>query len=299
MLSKSELYNSDTHHKSKVKASFHKAFTLAETLLALVIIGVIAALTIPQIINKYNRTIMATHLEHTYSVLANMLKRAELDNGSIGSWDLGEFAVQGPSDSTWNRTSGFVEKYMLPYIIHTKYQQATLGDFGYKNGFLFPNKTVYYSAAAPMYGLFLQNGVCLFIYPVVRSLNNGNNVIQELYFFADLNGLKGPNIIGKDIFVFEQPFVDGHPLTTFGEYNYIYCYYWGFTESEARTYALDNGCTYMVNKDTGYIMFFPEAARQSQETTISNCKRGDSYSLQCGTAIKNNSWEVPDDYPWL
>ncbi len=63
------------HYKNK------KAFTLAEVLITLGIIGVVAAMTLPALISLYQKKIVETRLEHTYSLISQALKMAEADYG--------------------------------------------------------------------------------------------------------------------------------------------------------------------------------------------------------------------------
>ena len=51
------------------------AFTLAEVLITLVIVGVIAALTIPSMINKTNNQETVSRLKKAYSTLAQATQR--------------------------------------------------------------------------------------------------------------------------------------------------------------------------------------------------------------------------------
>ena len=67
---------------------FKNGFTLAEVLITLVIIGVIAALTIPTAIAKYHEQQTIQTLKATYSAFAQALKRAEAEHGPVEAWDL-------------------------------------------------------------------------------------------------------------------------------------------------------------------------------------------------------------------
>ena len=64
------------------------AFTLAEVLITLGIIGIVAALTIPAIITNYQKKATVVHLHKVYAQLKNMVKLSELDNGSMDGWDI-------------------------------------------------------------------------------------------------------------------------------------------------------------------------------------------------------------------
>ena len=57
------------------------AFTLAEVLITLGIIGVVAALTLPSVIQKYNDRILVNKFKKMYSTYCQAYQRAMIDNG--------------------------------------------------------------------------------------------------------------------------------------------------------------------------------------------------------------------------
>ena len=69
----------------KIQA-FKKAFTLAEVLITLGIIGVVAAMTIPTLINAQQEKATITKLKKTYSVLQQALLSAQQEYGDVPSW---------------------------------------------------------------------------------------------------------------------------------------------------------------------------------------------------------------------
>ena len=64
-----------------------KAFTLAEVLITLAIIGVVAAMTIPTLISSYNKKVVETKLLRVYSVMNNAIKMSTIDNGETVNWE--------------------------------------------------------------------------------------------------------------------------------------------------------------------------------------------------------------------
>ena len=65
-----------------MKNSF--GFTLAEVLITLGIIGVVAALTLPNLIANYKNKEFATRAKRTYSLISQAIQRFQADNGSPG-----------------------------------------------------------------------------------------------------------------------------------------------------------------------------------------------------------------------
>ena len=270
------------------------SFTLSEVLISITIIGIIAAITIPAIINKYNRTIIETRLKQTYSTLANMFKLAEADYGSIDNWDYGELTKQISTGAEVR--DPFVKKYMLPYLKYQDYKTKTWSEFGYKNGLVAPKGLIYRQPNDTTYALTLANGAFIAFDIRGQQLTNNKYAPYQMFFITDINGpLTGPNIVGKDIFYFVQYFTK-MPLLMPGEYSSNYYWYRDWydidNDQNAKNYPI------LSNKDTGEIKYRIDL-RQKREKTMENCATGEGYATECGALIKSNGWKIPKDYPWL
>ena len=68
---------------------FKSAFTLAEVLITLVIIGVIAALTVPTLIQNTQKQEYVTALKKAYSTLSQATQQIIAENGSPAAADGG------------------------------------------------------------------------------------------------------------------------------------------------------------------------------------------------------------------
>ena len=71
---------------SKFTEKFKNGFTLAEVLITLVIIGVIAAMTIPAVINKTQKQEYVSRLKKTYSVFAQATNKIIAEEGTPSNW---------------------------------------------------------------------------------------------------------------------------------------------------------------------------------------------------------------------
>ena len=81
------------------------AFTLAEILITLGIIGIIAALTIPNLIYEYRKKSLETGLVRFYSTINQAFKLSAAENGDERQWtDFGEDSCS------------FYKKYLAPYL---------------------------------------------------------------------------------------------------------------------------------------------------------------------------------------
>lgn len=107
-----------------------KAFTLAEVLVTLGIIGIVAALTMPILIEKHKKTVMTSRLKKIYSVTSNAIILSEADNGFIKEWDLG-------SEYSRENLKRVVNKYLLPYfkvieIVESKDDNGSYATYGFR-----------------------------------------------------------------------------------------------------------------------------------------------------------------------
>lgn len=81
-------------------------FTLAEVLITLGIIGVVAALTLPTLIQNYQKQATATSVKKAYNELNQIIDRAKADYGDPSGWDYyGE-----------DELDKWVQTYIEPYV---------------------------------------------------------------------------------------------------------------------------------------------------------------------------------------
>lgn len=85
-----------------------KGFTLAEVLITLGIVGIVAAMTIPNLIGNYRKKIIETRLQRFYSVANNALKYSETENGSWDFWYFG-------TEATISETKKWYDTYLAKY----------------------------------------------------------------------------------------------------------------------------------------------------------------------------------------
>ncbi|MBR1753460.1 type II secretion system protein, partial [bacterium] len=89
-----------------------RGFTLAEVLITLGIIGVVAALTIPTLISNNNKRIVETRLAKFYSTINQAIELSEVENGDKTKWDL--LSTNADDNIAW------FNKYLEPYLKTTK-----------------------------------------------------------------------------------------------------------------------------------------------------------------------------------
>ncbi len=95
------------------------AFTLAEVLITLGIIGVVAAMTMPTLIQNHKNQVVETSLKKFYSVMNQAIVRAEVDYGDRKFWY--------QDCNNYNCTEAWFKKYFEPYLVTTGIEK---NDFG-------------------------------------------------------------------------------------------------------------------------------------------------------------------------
>ena len=100
-----------------------KGFTLAEVLITLGIIGVVAALTLPTLIQKYQKKAFATKVKQTYSIVSNALISSIAENGAPNTWNFNGTIITPESIEKIAKT------YFVPYFNIIKDGRDTAGRY--------------------------------------------------------------------------------------------------------------------------------------------------------------------------
>ena len=212
------------------------AFTLAEVLITLGIIGVVAAMTLPMLIAKYQEKVLVTAAKKGYSVAVNTVTRWNAANEIVG--DSYNFFATGGSSNDWSSRT-VVTKELAKYLkivqvcdssnnikncggkyTVKQYKKLNNGQGGTKEetymnyfrivladgSFIAPQSEVtddgmckhtFWSNATDSNGFYIPD----------TSGNSPTGFQGEYkssdncgYIHIDTNGLKGPNQVGKDYF---------------------------------------------------------------------------------------------------
>lgn len=109
------------------------AFTLAEVLITLGIIGVVVALTMPTLIQNHKRQENITRIKKVYSILQQDVELAKVENGDIENWD-------------WNlNLNDFVETYLLKDLKIIKNCKTQTGCWNAQNGIITLMELLYWN----------------------------------------------------------------------------------------------------------------------------------------------------------
>lgn len=177
-------------------------FTLAEVLITLGIIGVVAAITLPNLITNYKAKQLRTQFTKTYSVLAQGFKLMVQDDVSI---DLSSYAP------------GTRHKTLVKYLTNATICSGNVSGNAYDSplgchvfkgngamdGYKYLNANGDFKDGAYNDGqLMLADGTLIFFDDCPARENWKGCMVT-----VDINGIKKPNRLGYDFFAFEV--VDG------------------------------------------------------------------------------------------
>ncbi len=168
-----------------------RAFTLAEVLITLGIIGIVAAMTLPALIANHQKTQTATRLKRAYNVISNAIQQAKSEHGDVELWELS-------SSNDIQASSDFANTYLIPYMnVIKKCDTSITDDCTYKPTSMKGTNL----GNLPLHTRFVLNdGTLIFIQ---SRVNDAEHVFPRIiYVNVDINGFKGPNISGKDYFQF-------------------------------------------------------------------------------------------------
>jgi len=245
------------------KGGRKQAFTLAEVLITLGIIGVVAAMTLPVLIQKHQKKATVTKLKKAYSNIQNVLLSSYNDNGYMSDYfSYGE--VINPE-----KAKEYIEQYWLKYLRGSelfygypygknKHNNQYDQPYHYANGT--PLKINLYTGNTGLaQGKFLfstSDGTIYYLTILEWEHDDEEEdkaipVFNKIQIYIDTNGVRKPNTLGKDLFYIQ------------------------------------------INAKNNKIMLF--RSNRSNDEVINDCK---NTGHACITKIINDGWQIKDDYPW-
>ena len=261
-----------THVNSpQTKAKF--GFTLAEVLITLGIIGVVAAITIPNLIANHQKKAIVSQLMEAQSILNQAVKSYAADTDEEGS---SEF------DTTLSPQE-FGEKYFKPYLKVARVC-TRMEDGCWKTG----NFNGYYDLAGHKmtnvpYSIVLNNGMVLGF-----SKIDGTNLVS---IFVDVNGQSKRNVLGKDVFSF-YPYNSANLCNTGTEkYKNI--------KNGIYPGGFDNCGTPHVAYSREELLTATNILRNCNKVGLVDYSGNrPGLGAGCAAVIFKDGWKISNDYPW-
>lgn len=188
-----------------------KGFTLADVLITLGIIGIVAAMTLPTLIQKNQEKVTVTQLKKAYNILSQAYMSAVNENGTPDNWGLTHGLEEHNTDNPDEKSNSslIVLNKLAPHLKIMKNCGQKSGCFPIKyldfNGNPIttqsPDSTKYFAKAqladGTIFFIDVHNISCNANYGISKKLQNVCGTIN-----VDINGFKPPNQNGRDKFIF-------------------------------------------------------------------------------------------------
>ena len=241
---------------TRVFADYKKyAFTLAEVLITLGIIGVVAAMTLPTVINKYQEKVTVTKLKKFYSVLSQSYLFATEQYGPPSEWGiLGRDSGSQDNDEEYYNAQNailirdrlFANVKKVQDCNNAKNQKSC----GMGNAYYHLNggkDSVVMGDNAKTASSLVLDGSSVLIIANAPGQSRGTGALSKTYaiIYLDTNGPKPPNVFGKDFFMF---YLTNQNITPTGTEQETF---WPFNSCKTRGI----GCTawVIINENMDYL----------------------------------------------
>jgi len=252
-----------------------KCFTLAEVLITLGIIGVVAAITLPTLIANYQKQQTVNQLKKAYTELNQAVRMAENEYGTLETWDFAQFA------SMSERTNYFAKNYLLPNIKILKSCEPSSKECWSDDIYTIDGKKTTFAGNKTNWNFSFITASGYSVYYWLHGVGNG------AWFYVDLNGNKKPNQFGKDIFVFIMSWGNAKASIA-GDVCYRY-------KLGLFPYGVNCESIPITSRDD-----LINGIRLSN-TSGENCTKGantNTAGLLCGALIMYDNWQILKGYPW-
>lgn len=250
------------HNLFNIKNNKSIAFTLAEVLIVMGVIGIVAEMTIPDLMQSFQKQVNLVQLKETYAILNGALGMAKVDYGT----DISQWTIDNV-----NANSSFSQTYLLPYVktvekCGTSNSTACAYDIYYlKDGSFYDT----IKGGAGYYSFVLANGVLI----AVSFWDDSSPTIgnDRFVIFIDVNARSKPNVVGKDVFIIE-------PGGDFGGSDKNKLVPYGHKISRTRTCYMTGTCEF--------------------DWSTSACNKTTGSGDLCFALIMADGWQMKSDYPW-
>jgi type II secretory pathway pseudopilin PulG len=182
------------------------AFTLAEVLITLGVIGVVSAMTIPTLINKCQKVVLAKQAQKEYAMWTQVFKRILADDNTTSlsateAWSKIDSSYTSDLTSEfWDELGKYVKISPSPYHFTKSYYISD--EHSSKNQYF--GRPINLPNGAQIFNYFFFKNPTQKTDEVCKNIKalGGSMCNFIAYFVLDVNGDEGPNTSGRDIFWF-------------------------------------------------------------------------------------------------
>ena len=241
------------------------AFTLAEVLITLGVIGVVAAMTMSVLITNYQKHVTVNRLKKSVSSLSQAMTRAQADYGDMSGWNFlqpGDNLTED-AESVREKRETFVKNYIMQYMQIVKdcgpnninkcydYTVSSLDRSSFK--MMMSYGRMFLTADGALYSIAVDSTITTDDDGKPISVSTGDLLVN-----IDINGAQGPNLLGRDVFLLQ------------------------LDPSDKKLKMFGAGVSRDVLKNDSWW----------------GCNSRTSKRYYCGALIEHDSWQIKDDYLW-
>ena len=258
------------------KAILNFGFTLAEVLITLGIIGIVAALVLPGWVESYEKRRVAASLKKSYAELNQVLDMAIAEHGDPSSWNY----YEAENLDKW------VETYIVPYV--------SVSSFGSCKGLNIFAKSCY-----GVYPTFMLGSNRLNSYPYYMLAKNNGAVAwgfkrdtgtYEPFTYALVYLKKG-----KPVKTSNTPYSKQYLM--FGKDVFVFMFDSKDKTLRFKPYGIDRFVPYARGYQPTRTQLLGTAAWGGCNANASGAGYvGPGYA--CAAVIMLDGWEIKGDYPW-
>lgn len=274
------------------------AFTLAEVLITLAVIGIVAALTIPTLISDVSRKQHLVAFKKKYAELTHAINLSTIDNGSTSNWD---YTLEDEE---------FFGEYLAPYLKTQKCDECWISR---QPKGLFFETPAYAAPARPPASLeecfaacptVPEDGFCMGeegCQGVLNTCANGGDGDFEKYYGADnlhlctawLEAQNAEDTIPEEPDI-TYSLVNGSTLGLVKGNSLFYLYLDVNGLASPNKYGVDKFVFTVANNRVSPL---GHGLNDLTEGDFGCSQSGNG--MYCGAMIMQNNWEYPDNYPKL
>ena len=254
------------------------------------IVGIVAAMTIPNLVAAYKKHLVETKLKDTYSLLNNAIRLAEVENGSYNTWTLNTNNAGISTDIDGEKLWSYLKPYLkIKDVCHSKNGEIDNNwhPDSQKNKRMCAGK-IYNSNTGDIASGGLGNyGANKYI-----LMNNVGVLLQ---------GTNDSRVMGKSYYVHLDLYINNSKM-----YNGV-DYFTGTInyKDNAPHFNFTSGMSAVYNQHDSHGFATCEKIKnggQSTEgkTAYQHCEEGLTNwatGIPCAALIYCNGWHIPNDYP--
>ena len=163
------------------KSNKQKAFTLAETLFTLAIVGVVAALTVPTLKQSADEATHVAAVKKAYAIAKEATTNLEQKEGDLSTWP-------------WNNTTQMNKLYQSV--------MTTIGGNAWRAYQTFQIDGSNWAYISPDSYFMTSDGMTWYVYNWNAGAKYGSGATVYGCIHVDTNGPKEPNALGVDVHAF-------------------------------------------------------------------------------------------------